>query len=138
MSDDLSIGDVAVATGLSVHALRYFEEEGLFLRPIPRTATGRRRYSAEDVEWLHLCNRFRASGMPIASILRFADLVREGPGNEAARLEMLRDHERHVRAKIAQLEGDLAVISGKVQTYEQHLAAGRAAELWNPTVRSSG
>lgn len=109
--DVLSIGDVAAATGLSVHALRFFEREGLLLREIPRSAGNRRAYAQADVAWLLLCNRFRASGMPLATIRRFADLVRTGPGNEAERLEILQQHERDVRARMAALGDDLAVIS---------------------------
>jgi DNA-binding transcriptional MerR regulator len=137
MSDDgrgLSIGKVAEATGLSVHALRFFEREGLFLREIPRSAGGQRLYGRADVEWLVLCDRFRASGMPIAVIRRFAELVRSGPGNEAERLALLREHEESVRARIAELTACLDIIRGKVVTYERHLRDGTAAGLWAPGV----
>ncbi|MGK5553591.1 MerR family transcriptional regulator [Actinomadura kijaniata] len=133
MSAPLSIGQVAEATGLSVHALRFFEREGLMLRPVPRTAGGRRAYDRSDVEWLLLCNRLRDSGMPLATIRRFADLVRSGPGNEPARLALLRGHERDVRAKIAELTDCLDVIHAKVVTYERHLADGTATGLWAPS-----
>ncbi|MDR8409884.1 MerR family transcriptional regulator [Nonomuraea sp. 3-1Str] len=133
MADGLSIGDVAAATGLSVHALRFFEREGLLLRLIPRSAGGRRVYEPADVEWLLLCNRLRESGMPIATLRRFAGLVRSGPGNERDRLELLREHERDVRARIAELTASLEVIHGKVVAYERHVADGTATGLWSPT-----
>ncbi|WSQ10201.1 MerR family transcriptional regulator [Streptomyces sp. NBC_01231] len=132
-ADDLSIGDVANATGLSVHALRFFEREGLFLRPIPRSGGGQRVYEQADVDWLLLCNRLRASGMPIALLKEFARLVRSGPGNEAERLALLRDHEKAVRAKISDLNADLKVIHSKVVAYEKHVRAGTAAGVWAPT-----
>ncbi|WP_306332348.1 MerR family transcriptional regulator [Streptomyces sp. KL118A] len=128
----LSIGKVAEATGLSVHALRFFEREGLFLREIPRTGGGQRSYEQADVDWLLLCGRLRVSGMPIATIKRFAALVRSGPGNERDRLALLQEHERDVRAKIDDLSACLEVIHGKVVTYEQHLRDGTAAGLWSP------
>ncbi|MGI5346889.1 MerR family transcriptional regulator [Streptomyces sp. CA-250714] len=130
---ELSIGEVAEATGLSVHALRFFEREGLFLRPIPRSSGGRRVYERADVEWLLLCNRLRASGMPIAMLKEFARLVRSGPGNEADRLALLREHEQAVRAKISELNADLEVIHNKVLAYEQHVRDGTAAGVWSPT-----
>ncbi|WP_158883703.1 MerR family transcriptional regulator [Amycolatopsis anabasis] len=133
---ELSIGKVAEATGLSVHALRFFEREGLFLHPISRSSGGRRIYDSADVEWLKLCNRLRDSGMPIATIKEFARLVRSGPGNESERLELLREHERAVRAKIAELNASLEVIHTKVVTYEKHLREGTAAGLWAPKVSS--
>ncbi|MFB6874705.1 MerR family transcriptional regulator [Streptomyces sp. NPDC056323] len=130
---DLSIGEVAEATGLSVHALRFFEREDLFLRPIPRSGSGQRVYEPSDVEWLLLCNRFRASGMPIAMLKEFARFVWLGPGNEAERLELLREHEQAVRAKVADLNADLEVIHGKVVAYEKHVRDGTAGGVWAPT-----
>ena len=130
--DGLSIGTVSEATGMSVHALRFFEREGIFLRSIPRSDGGHRVYEQADVDWLLLCNRLRESGMPIATIRRFADLVRAGAGNEEARLALLQEHERLVRAEIAQLNACLEVIHGKVATYEQHLGEGTAEGLWAP------
>ncbi|GIG63949.1 MerR family transcriptional regulator [Phytomonospora endophytica] len=126
----LSIGAVAEATGLSVYALRYFEHEGLFPRDIPRDTGGRRVYGQPDVDWLLLCNRLRESGMPIAVIKRFVDLVREGAGNEADRLALLRQHEADVRAKIDELHACLTVIHRKVVSYEKHFAEGTATGLW--------
>jgi DNA-binding transcriptional MerR regulator len=128
----LSIGTVAEATGMSVHALRFFEREGIFLRPIPRSDGGHRIYEQADVDWLLLCNRLRESGMPIATIRRFAGLVRAGAGNEQDRLALLQEHERLIRAEIAQLNACLEVIHGKVATYEQHLRDGNAGGLWAP------
>ncbi|MER5369492.1 MerR family transcriptional regulator [Streptomyces sp. NPDC002722] len=128
----LPIGKVAEMTGMSVHALRFFEREGLFLREIPRSSGGQRIYEQADVDWLVLCGRLRDSDMPIAVIKKFAELVRSGPGNEPDRLALLRDHERNVRSRIDDLTASLEVIHGKVLTYEQHLRDGTAVGLWSP------
>ncbi|MGW5188999.1 MerR family transcriptional regulator [Kribbella sp. NPDC004138] len=60
----LSIGQVAERTGLSVHALRFYEREGLLADPVRRESNGRRVYSEDDVDWLTMCIKFRSSGMP--------------------------------------------------------------------------
>jgi DNA-binding transcriptional MerR regulator len=129
----LAIGEVAESTGLSVHALRFFEREGLLLRDIPRTRGGRRVYERADIEWLALCNRLRESGMPLSEIRRFAELVRSGPGNEPERLALLEQHEQAVRAKISSLGECLEVISGKVTVYRAHVRSGTAKGVWDPT-----
>lgn len=128
----LSIGDVGRATGLGVHALRYFEREELLLRPIPRSPGGQRVYAQGDVEWLLLCNRLRESGMPIATLRTFAGLVRSGPGNERERLALLEAHEQSVRDRLAELTADLAVIHNKVVTYRKHVDEGTAVGVWSP------
>ncbi|MEU4603409.1 MerR family transcriptional regulator [Kribbella sp. NPDC023972] len=130
MTTGLSIGQVAERTGLSVHALRFYEREGLLADPVRRESNGRRVYTEDDVEWLDMCIKFRSSGMPLDTIRKYADLVRQGPGNEQDRLALLRSHEDHVTAQIQELAECLSVISHKVDCYSQHLAAGTADCLW--------
>jgi DNA-binding transcriptional MerR regulator len=127
----LGIGEVARHTGLSVHALRYYEREGLMVtQQVARGTGGHRRYTPDDVYWLRVCIKLRRSGMPLAKIRRLAELVREGAGNEQERLELLREHQRHVEEQLAELGECLRIISRKVGIYEQHLADGDADQLW--------
>ncbi|GIF46794.1 DNA-binding transcriptional MerR regulator [Asanoa ferruginea] len=125
-----TISEVAARTGLSVHALRFYEREGLFAEPINRNASGRRVYSDDDVEWVALCARLRESDMPLEAIRRYAELIREGPGNETTRLALLREHEERIADQIASLSAALSLISYKVRVYEKRLAEGTAAGLW--------
>ncbi|MEU7848531.1 MerR family transcriptional regulator [Micromonospora parva] len=131
----LSIGQVAQRTGLSVHTLRLYERAGLLASEVQRDGSGRRVYSAWDVEWLTNCVKFRASGMPLATIGRLAQLVREGGGNEAERLDLLRAHRRHITEQLARLRDCLELIDGKVVSYERHLAAGAPGDPWQQQPR---
>jgi DNA-binding transcriptional MerR regulator len=130
LETELSIGDVARETGLSVHALRFYEREGLMLaQEVARGAGGHRRYSMQEVHWLRICIKLRASGMPISEIRRLAELVREGPGNEQQRLELLREQQRRVEHQLAELGECLRVITRKVGVYEQQLADGADRDI---------
>ena len=128
----LTISQVAERTELSVHALRFYEREGLLANPVRRDSAGRREYDESDVEWLNICTRLRASGMPLRAIREYAALVRAGAGNEAARLNLLREHQERVAAQMRELSECYDLISYKVRIYEQHLAEGDADQLWNP------
>jgi DNA-binding transcriptional MerR regulator len=131
IEQELGIGEVARQTGLSVHALRFYEREGLMLsQHVARGTGGHRRFSQEDVRWLGICTKLRRSGMPLAQIRRFAELVREGPGNEQERLELLREQQRRVESQLAELEECLRIITRKVGVYEHQLADGAAEDLW--------
>ncbi|MET8543270.1 MerR family transcriptional regulator [Kitasatospora sp. NPDC004799] len=134
---ELSIGEVAERTGLSVHALRFYEREELLVGPVRRTAGGRRRYAVLDVRWLEICVKLRESGMPLADLRRFAALVRQGPGNEAERLRLLDAHQRRVDERIRELEECRSLIAWKAAVYADHLARGEAAGLWDPTADAS-
>ena len=89
-----------------------------------------RIYGPEDVKWLGICTKLRRSGMPLAQIRRFAELMREGPGNEEQRLELLREHQRRVEEQLAELDECLRIISRKVGVYEQHVADGTARDVY--------
>ena len=133
LEQELSIGDVARRTGLSVHALRFYERQGLMLsQNVARGAGGHRRFSPQEVNWLRICIKLRRSGMPLAKIRRFAELVREGPGNEQQRLELLREHQGRVESQLAELEECLRIISRKVGIYEEHVADGTARHVYTP------
>jgi DNA-binding transcriptional MerR regulator len=126
----LTIGQTAERTGLSVHALRFYEREGLLAGPVQRTADGRRAYSEQDLEWLDLCIKLRSSGMPLAAIRRYAELVRQGTGNETERLTILREHRQRVTAQMAALTACLEMITFKVKLYEESLAVGTTDPIW--------
>lgn len=132
MEPRLSIGQVAARTGLSIHALRFYEREGLLATPVHRGPGGRRVYSEWDLEWLEVCAKLRASAMPLTAIRRYAALVRAGTGNEEDRLSLLRQHQQHVTAQIAALTESLDLITFKIRLYEACLGQGSADPLFTP------
>ncbi|MEU8169089.1 MerR family transcriptional regulator [Micromonospora sp. NPDC049004] len=123
----LSIGQVAERTGLSVHALRFYEQEGVFVDPVRRGPGGRRVYSQDDVDWLTVCIILRTSGMPLPALRRYANLVREGAGNEEERLALMREHQERVTGQIGRLTQCLDLIGFKVGVYEDLLDEARPA-----------
>jgi DNA-binding transcriptional MerR regulator len=129
----LSIAEVARRTGLSVHTLRYYERAGLVVSPVDRTSGGQRRYRRLDLEWIEICTRLRATGMPIKAIRRYAELVAAGRGNEKERLALMEAHRADVIAKLAELQENLELIDHKIDVYRGRLAAGDADRLWAPT-----
>jgi DNA-binding transcriptional MerR regulator len=128
----LSIAEAARRTGVSVHTLRYYERAGLVVTTIDRTNGGRRRYQREDLKWISICTKLRATGMPIRTIRRYAQLVSAGPGNEQERLALLEAHRAEVTAKLAELEENLKIIDHKIDVYRGRLDAGDADQLWAP------
>ncbi|WP_139978129.1 MerR family transcriptional regulator [Nocardioides litoris] len=123
MTEGLTIAEAAERLGLSTDALRYYERDGLLLRPVGRAASGHRRYSAPDLRWIELVTRLRSTGMTIRDVRRYADLVRAGDGTEADRLELLREHRRTVLARLAEVQDHLGAIDHKIGLYTEALEA---------------
>ena len=126
MTPGLTVREAAEKTGLTAHTLRYYERVGL-IWDVPRDAVGHRRYTANQLEWLLLLTRLRATGLPIAAMLRYAELVRSGRG-EHDRLELLQHHRLEVAARLAELTADLALIDRKIETYQRRLGAAAPRE----------
>src|SRR5882762_3715419 len=129
----LSIAEAARRAGVSVHTLRYYERAGLVVTAVDRTAGGRRRYQQLDLDWITVCTRLRATGMPIKTIRRYAQLVSAGRGNEQERLALLEAHQAEVTDKLVEIQENLKVINHKIDVYRGRLAAGDADQLWAPT-----
>ena len=128
----MSIAEAARRTGVSVHTLRYYERAGLVVTTVDRTAGNRRRYRQLDLDWINVCTRLRATGMPIRTIRADADLVSAGRGNEKDRLGLLEAHRAEVLAKLAELQENLELIDHKIDVYRGRLEAGDADQLWAP------
>jgi len=125
----LSIAEASARSGLSPDTLRYYERDGLMLRAVGRSATGHRRYTETDLRWIQLITRLRATGMPIRDVRRYADLVRQGDGNEQERLDLLRAHRQQVLAQLAEVQEHLGAIDAKIGIYVDKLEQAAASGL---------
>lgn len=113
-----SIAEVSEQSGLTAHTLRYYERDGLMLRGVERSSSGHRRYTDNDVAWIEMITRLRATGMPIREVKRYTSLVRAGEGNEAERLALLVGHRQRVEAQLAEATAHLRAIDHKIGIYE--------------------
>ena len=114
--DSYTISEVVALTGLTAHTLRWYERIGL-LDHVDRSHTGQRRYCNRDLDWLDFVSKLRLTGMPVADMVRYAELAREGESTFAQRRELLEATRRDVQARIAELNGTLAVLNRKIQLY---------------------
>ncbi|BDM67606.1 hypothetical protein HEK616_10930 [Streptomyces nigrescens] len=122
--DRYTISEVAEHTGLSAHTLRWYERIGL-MPHVDRTHTGQRRFSNRDLNWLSLVTKLRLTGMPVADMVRYAELVRLGESTFAEREQLLTAHREDVRQRIADLQSTLDVLDCKINIYAD---ARRASE----------
>ena len=116
-----SPGQVAERTGFSLDTLRYYERIGL-LHGIERTAGGRRRFTDTDVRWLHMLRYLRDTGMPIAEIRRFVQLIRDGDSTVPQRVALLEEHDQRIEKQIAQLREHQQQIQNKINHYRAELS----------------
>src|SRR5688572_23325906 len=116
--DKLTIQEVAQATGLTPHTLRYYERIGL-IHPIPREENTRRCYTADDVGWIDFLLKLRATGMSIKDMQRYAGLQRQGDRTLPERVKMLKSLRDEVEAHIQELNEHLKLVYYKIDYYQK-------------------
>ena len=121
MEEELSIQHVSKLTGLSIDTLRYYERIGL-LAPVERASSGHRRYRQKDLDWIALLINLRETGMPLAQMLHFAELRRQGDATANERLLLLEQHQRSLEQRMQKLEYHLAVLQQKISHKKAFLA----------------
>ena len=120
--EGVSIAEAAAATDVSTHTLRSYEREGLMLTPIDRASSSHRRYSDADISWVRFLTRLRLTGMPIAGIRRYTELVRVGESTVPERRELLVAHRERVRAQLDEITASLRAIDHKIDIYDREIS----------------
>ena len=131
MSTTFTIREVAAATGTTAYTLRYYERIGLMC-DVPRTASGHRRYGADEMKWIEFLTRMHQTGMSIQRMLAYARLFRAGDATIPERRRLLAEHRREQASRIHRLRDSLALIDAKLRMYqrwEQRAVARRVRPL---------
>jgi DNA-binding transcriptional MerR regulator len=114
--DQYTISEVAAWTGLSAHTLRWYERIGL-MPHVDRSHTGQRRFTNRDLDWLSFVGKLRLTGMPVADMVRYAEMVRSGDHTFPDRQALLEATRLDVLQRIAELQDTLTVLDFKISTY---------------------
>lgn len=112
----LQISQIANETGLSIHTLRYYEKEGIF-PPVKRSENGIRIYDSEDIEWIKFACRLRETGMSIAEMKKFAQLVIQGDESKNECIKLLRQQNTRIKNQMEQLTRCMELINHKIELY---------------------
>ncbi|MFI0780818.1 MerR family transcriptional regulator [Streptomyces sp. NPDC021212] len=88
----MRIGELAARAGVSVRALRYYEEQRL-LTPA-RSASGQRHYADGAVGRVRLIQQLYAAGLPSRTIVQLMPCVDTGTATPAMRELLLSERDR--------------------------------------------
>jgi len=119
----LAIGAVASRTGIKIPTIRFYEQEGLIEAP-PRTHSGRRLYSDEDVRRLSFIRHARDLGFELDDVRSLLDLS-DQPERTCADVDQIaRLHLNDVEARIERLRA----LKRELTRIVSLCAGGRTAE----------
>jgi len=120
----LRIGEVAARAGVSVRALRYYEEQGLL--EAERTPSGQRRYAEDAVGRVRFVQQLYAAGLTSRDVLEVLPCVHTGIATPAmiARLTEQRDG---IDRQVAELTAARERLDEVIRISQQHVPAVAAA-----------
>jgi DNA-binding transcriptional MerR regulator len=136
METRLTIQQVAHQTGLSIDTLRYYERIGL-LEPVGRTPSGHRRYTSADLAWIDLLIRLRDTGMPLAEMVHFARLRRQGDATLTERRLMLEQHQLALEARMRTTEQHMAALRQKIANLKGREAQDAASQPVHASIQGT-
>jgi DNA-binding transcriptional MerR regulator len=114
------ISELAKKTGLTVHTIRFYEEEGLLdRRHIRRGTNNYRYYSEEAVERLKLIKQAQATGFTIAELKELAEAYDAGELSKEQQVVSLRRKVEAIGRQIAELELLQTTLLNKLAVLEQ-------------------
>ena len=120
----LRIGEVAARAGVSVRALRYYEEQGLL--EAERTPSGQRRYPEGAVDRVRFVQQLYAAGLTSKDVLEVLPCVHTGVATPAmlARLTEQRDG---IDRQIAELAAARERLAEVIRIGELYVPGGASA-----------
>lgn len=110
-----SIGEVCDRLNITAHTARYYERIGLI--QVGRSASGRRVFDQRAVDRLDFLVRMRSSGMGIAELTRYVELVNQGESTTPERLQIMRNQRQRIIHQIHDLERALTATEYKNTVY---------------------
>ena len=113
----MRIGELAARSGVSVRALRYYEEQGLLIPE--RSASGQRHYPDTAVELVRFFQQMYAAGLTSKNIAELLTCYDAGHTDEGPR-RMLRAERERIRTRVAELQAALRRLDEVIAVTDAH------------------
>jgi DNA-binding transcriptional MerR regulator len=120
------IGDLATKTGVSVRALRYYEEQGLL--GSQRSPSGQRQYPDAAVDRVELIQQLYAAGLSSRTILGILPCVVTGEVTPEL-LERLTAERDRIDERVRDLAAARARLDAIIATSSGSMSAGRSCTV---------
>lgn len=119
----LSIGEASAELGIPAPTLRYYDKEGL-LPYVGRTPNGTRFFTEDDLEWLHMIECLKRSGLSIKEIRQFVEWYVQGDSTLEQRRELFHRRKRAIEEELEHLRETLEFVEYKCWFYDTAVEAG--------------
>ena len=115
----MRIGEVATLAGVSVRALRYYEEQGLLVAE--RSISGQRHYAPEAVDRVRFIQNLYAAGLGSKAVLRILPCMEHGVLTQEMHERLLAERAR-VQAQLDELTATRDKLDDVIRLGQVHRA----------------
>lgn len=116
----MNISTASKETSVSADTIRYYERIGL-IPPIGRNENGVRNFTDEDLRWIIFSRQMRGAGLSIESLIEYLELFRIGDKTISARVDLLKEQETDLQARIDVMQAALDRLRYKIDNYDSHV-----------------
>jgi DNA-binding transcriptional MerR regulator len=106
--------------GISAYTLRYYDKEGLFPH-VSRDENNVRLFSEKDLEWVHIVQCLRDTGMPLAEVKEYVQLCLVGDATIPERYQLIQNQVQKAQAELAAMAKRIDTLKIKVDYYNRLL-----------------
>lgn len=116
-----TVKEVADILGVSVHTVRYYDDQGL-IPGTKRDSYNQRIFDDMELEWLFVSISLRDTGLPLKEIKRYIELYQQGDSTLQQRFEIMSKQREKTLEEIENLRLRIKVLDRKVDHYAKLLA----------------
>lgn len=121
---EYTIGEVAKKMHVSIHTLRYYDNEGL-LPFVQRKPNGQRIFTHRDLIFLNTIECLKSTGMPLKDIKQYIEWCLEGMPTVPQRYKLFIERKAIVEKQIEEMQKILKTINYKCDFYKESLTTGK-------------
>ncbi len=118
-----TIKQVSEKMNIPISTIRYYDKKGL-LPFLEKAESGYRLFKDSDLQMLQVIDCFKSTGMSIAEMQQFVEMVKRGDDSLQERYDLFLEREKIVQKELDELEKQMKVIQHKLWYYKTALEAG--------------
>ncbi len=118
-----TIKQVSEKMNIPISTIRYYDKKGL-LPFLEKAESGYRLFKDSDLQMLQVIDCFKSTGMSIAEMQQFVEMVKRGDASLQERYDLFLEREKIVQKELDELEKQMKVIQHKLWYYKTALEAG--------------
>jgi DNA-binding transcriptional MerR regulator len=88
---------------------------------VARDSQDKREYSEDNIKWIRFLSSLKATGMPLADIVRYAELYYSGDHSIPKRIELLSAYRDALTEEAKRIAGSIEFLNNKIAFYHNKL-----------------